>query len=440
MKLSEAAAEGPSTPKQNPREAGIVIHAAIFIACFAILYSRRPDAILNAQFYAEDGARWYRDAYELGWRSLLIPETGYLQTVSRLVAFFALLFPFGWAPLVMNLCALAVQILPVPVLLSRRFQDVPWVARVAGCALYLGMPNSIEVHANTTNIQWHLALICLLVILGKPAQSRLGRVLEIVALGLLSVNSPLGFVLAPVAALRWRLSREPRIRLYLVTLIPGSMVQALVLIFATTHGREATNVGASFARFTGIVGGQIFFSAVAGVRTLAMLFLGSNKDALHRAQLGAMTIGLGMTLYSLWRSPVAIKLGLLFAAGVLAMALVHPVAGPDLSFPQWEYLQIPGRSSRYYFFPILGFYAALVALGISGKQGNGKWGLDRVLSHVALGILLVVPLGVYRDWKYPSYPDLGFAKYAAEFERAKPGTTLKIPIVPLGWEMELVKH
>jgi hypothetical protein len=440
MNVSETPAEEQSTPDQRSRETRIVFHAAIFVACFAILYSRRPDAILHAQFYAEDGARWYRDAYELGWRSLLIPETGYLQTVSRLAAFFALLFPFGWAPLVMNLCALAVQILPVPIMLSRRFGEVPLTARAAGCALYLGMPNSIEVHANTTNIQWHLALICLLVVLGTPAQSRLGRIFEIAALGLLSVDSPLGFVLAPIAALRWWLSREPRIRLYLATLIPGCIVQALVLIFATTHGREATNVGASLARFTGIVGGQIFFSAVAGVRTLAMLFLGGNQDALQRTQLAAMIVGLGMTFYGLWRSPVAVKLGLLFAAAVLAMALVHPVAGPDLSFPQWEYLQIPGRSSRYYFFPILAFYAALLSLGISGKRGSGMERLDRILSHVAVGILLVVPLGVYRDWKYPKYPDLGFAKYAAEFERAKPGTTLKIPIVPLGWEMELVKH
>src|SRR5690348_8889568 len=135
MNVSETPAEGQSTPDQSSRETRIGFHAAIVIACFAMLYSRRPDAILNAQFYAEDGARWYRDAYELGWRSLLIPETGYLQTVSRLAAFFALLFPFGWAPLVMNLCALAVQILPVPIMLSRRFREVLLAARAAGCAL-----------------------------------------------------------------------------------------------------------------------------------------------------------------------------------------------------------------------------------------------------------------------------------------------------------------
>src|SRR5215467_5917128 len=79
-------------------EGRAVFHLAIFFACLLMLYSRRPDVLGNAQFYAEDGERWYRGAYEFGWRCLLIPEVGYLQTVSRLVAMLALLFPFSVAP------------------------------------------------------------------------------------------------------------------------------------------------------------------------------------------------------------------------------------------------------------------------------------------------------------------------------------------------------
>src|SRR5262245_30502970 len=171
--------------------ARIIFHAGLFFVCLLILYSRRPDAVLNAQFYAEDGARWYRDAYEWGWRCLLIPETGYLQTLSRLIALFALLFPFASAPLVMNLFALSIQILPVNLFLSRRFTGVPLFARLTGSLLYLGLPNSIEIHANTTNIQWHLGLVCVLILLGKTGQSKLWNVTDVCALVLLAFDSPL---------------------------------------------------------------------------------------------------------------------------------------------------------------------------------------------------------------------------------------------------------
>jgi hypothetical protein len=36
----------------------ITFQAAVFLISFLVLFSHRPDAILNAQFYAEDGARF----------------------------------------------------------------------------------------------------------------------------------------------------------------------------------------------------------------------------------------------------------------------------------------------------------------------------------------------------------------------------------------------
>ena len=75
---------------------------------------RRPDALLNAQFWAEDGAFWYADAYNAGpWISLFQPENGYFQTISRLVAGISLLFPLRDAPLFFNVAAITIQALPV---------------------------------------------------------------------------------------------------------------------------------------------------------------------------------------------------------------------------------------------------------------------------------------------------------------------------------------
>jgi len=43
------------------------------VYCLAVLaiLSRRPDALFRPQFYAEDGAVWYAEAYDFGWLHLL---------------------------------------------------------------------------------------------------------------------------------------------------------------------------------------------------------------------------------------------------------------------------------------------------------------------------------------------------------------------------------
>ena len=46
----------------NPR-----LQLVVFALALAALATRRPDALLNAQFYGEDGYVWYPEAYMFGW-------------------------------------------------------------------------------------------------------------------------------------------------------------------------------------------------------------------------------------------------------------------------------------------------------------------------------------------------------------------------------------
>src|SRR5664280_1271684 len=96
-------------------------HVLAFVAAAGLVVSRRPDAIVHAQFFAEDGHVWFADAYNRGWfTSLFRTQDGYFQTLPRLAAALSLLVPLSWAALVINLIGLIIQILPVPLLLSRR--------------------------------------------------------------------------------------------------------------------------------------------------------------------------------------------------------------------------------------------------------------------------------------------------------------------------------
>ena len=163
------------TRREVPETGKVIFHAAVFAVALAILISRRPDAVFHAQFWAEDGKYWYADAYQSGWHCLLMPLDGYFNTLSRLVGLFTLLFPFSMAPLVMNLCALVVEILPVHILLSSRFATIPMHMRLAGSLFYLVLPNCYETHAILTNLHWRLAVAGCLLLLGTPQDGKLRK-------------------------------------------------------------------------------------------------------------------------------------------------------------------------------------------------------------------------------------------------------------------------
>jgi len=109
------------------RRARIAAHVFVFLAAGAIIISRRPDAILNAQFFAEDGTVWFSDAYSLGVGSLAMPQAGYLHSLTRLIALFAQFFPFTASPLVMNLCAIAIKFCPLVSFCPNDFLRFPFL-------------------------------------------------------------------------------------------------------------------------------------------------------------------------------------------------------------------------------------------------------------------------------------------------------------------------
>lgn len=190
---------------------------------------------MHAQFYAEDGAYFYSDAYQFGWRCLLMPYGGYLSTLQRLIGLLAQLVPFGLAPLVMNLCAIAIQILPVNLFLSARFKAISYNVRLFASLLYLAIPNAFEIHANTTNIQWHLALLALLVLLSQAEAAKAWRYFDYAVLFFALLDGPLGILLVPIAAFLLWVRRDRRTALALGVMIPFAVVQSLFILFSNSR-------------------------------------------------------------------------------------------------------------------------------------------------------------------------------------------------------------
>jgi hypothetical protein len=410
-----------------------VPHLLIVLIGFLIIFSRRPDTILNAQFWAEDGQRWYADAYQFGMRCLLIPDElgGYFHSASRLSALLSLLVPFSFAPLVMNLCAIAVQIFPASVFLSSRFSNIALPKRLAIAFVYFAFPNTYEVNANATTIQWHLGLLACMLLLAPSTRSWKWHVFDGIVLVLISLDSPVGVVLLPLAAAVWWMRRSRGSAISLALLLPGAVVQGLTVLLS--RSRPVAPNGASWHLLIRILGGQIFLSPLLGNTTLLHMTWRHFPNYVFARETIAFVIGLAILFYALRYAPAELKLFILFGFAVLSLSLARPIPG-ILPQPQWELLSFPGHGNRYYFLPSIAFMAALVWIASSASKAP-RW--------IASLLLLLLPIGIVRDWRYPDFADLHFQEYASKFEASPPGTKLAIPLNPVNaahWTMELTKH
>ncbi|HMS41456.1 MAG TPA: hypothetical protein PKE69_14585 [Pyrinomonadaceae bacterium] len=158
-----------------------------------LIFTRRPDAFLNPQFWAEDGRNWFAQAYNNSvLTALFTPEAGYFQTISRIIAAVAQIFPFEFAPLIFNLSAIGIKMSVAGFLLSKRLSnllpDTP--LRFFAAFIYLALPHSYETHANLTNAQWHLAFLAFLIIIAAPSEKTTGKIFDFAAVSLSAGSGP----------------------------------------------------------------------------------------------------------------------------------------------------------------------------------------------------------------------------------------------------------
>ncbi|MHC1481628.1 hypothetical protein ACYJW8_15395 [Frateuria aurantia] len=405
----------------------------VTLICLALVISRRPDAVLNAQFWAEDGHYWYPDAYRLGaWVPLLMQQNGYLQTVSRVIASASLVFPLAWAPLFFNLCAIGFQILPVIYLNTSRGRSmVPnlWL-RLLICLLYLGHPYSGEVHANVTNIHWHLALLAAMILAfprsSLPAMQWLDGSLVLLS----SLSGPFSLFLAPVAAvLAWSRRTHRSIMLASVVIVSALIQTAMLLSHHTGIDRTATPLGASASLLLGLFAKKVVLGALMGDGEslgYALIMLVGHFYIDFIVMLGVAIFLVGFCKSNaLGRAVIALG----------CMVFAASLASPQLrALPtRWDTYMMAGQAGRYVFLPIVAFYAALVRL--ISLEGSG-W-----VRRIALIMLtLVVWLGVFGNWNIESYSDFHFQDYSNYFRAVPKGVVVNFPLNPGGnWFMSLQK-
>ena len=397
--------------------------------CFVFFYAaaaiaiRAPDMLWNPQFYAEGGT-WYAEAYNLGWaRAMFLPVGGYyLGVFPRLVAALSLLVPLRFAPLIMNLCGIALQALPVSILLTSRCSRWgPLSTRLLMAAVYLALPNAGEIHVVLANAQSHLCLAACLLVLANPPAHWPWKVFDATVLLLCGLTGPFCLLLLPVAGVFWWQRRQGWSGIVCGILTVTSAMEALALLRGGWQQRIHTPLGATPLLFAKILAGQVYLGAL----------IGQNEFA-SRAHLPAVAIvfliGTVVLSWCLLKGGWELRLFIVFSAMLLAAALTSPLAGGLQR--QWEFLAT-STGGRYWFFPMLAVSWSLIwcATQCAFKPGQ-------ILGLMGLAAML---WGELRDWKYPPFPDKHFPQYVNKFAAAPPGSTVTIPICPEGCSIQLIK-
>lgn len=413
-------------------------HLVIFLAACALIVSRRPDSLFQARFLAEDGHVWFADAYNLGWiHTLFRSQDGYYQTLPRLAAALSLLVPFRFAPLAMNLCALAVQATPVSLLLSQRCSRWgSWGLRAAMALVYLGLPNSREMSVTITEAQWYLALIACILLLSFLPRGRLGKVFDAAVFVLCGLTGPFCVLLLPIAAWALWIAGETRRWLPIGVFTVSAAVQASALLITDHAGRtRIAPLGASWPMFVRILSGHVYLGALLGQNFYGLV---GRQDLLELVVIAGTAL---VVVVAVW-SETEIRLFLLFVALTFFAGLRSPTTGPPNGLSAWIMLaKTPGI--RYWFLPDLAFLWALLVC-VSGISIRGLSGLSAqvvLLAKFACALLLAVAcFGVWHDWRIAPFPDLNFAGYAQRLEQAPQGEMLVIPENPPGWKIVLTKR
>jgi hypothetical protein len=405
-------------------------YAVALLAALAIFVLRRPDIVTNAQFWAEDGRRWYADYYNNGLSALIVPRTGYLQTFSRVVLGISTYLPLLWAPLFANSIGVLVRGLVVAYLFSGRFSWVSIGPRIILATYMLLMPGLAEVHANITNTQWYLGIYLLLVLISDPRLSTWWRAHDYAVLVITGLSSP--FVIFMVPAYLQRLSVEGGAKgLGLRRLVaPFSLVffglvlvQTAMILTTAATARIKAPLGVDILTLAHVVVAHTF---------LGFLAYPNFANALQQADLFVSAIfflGLGVVGYVLWASDWQMRAVLSFTIVTLAAALIDPqIAGAGT---RWALLAISGE--RYFIVPNIAWMATLVA--VCALVPSLRLGDKHAI--VAAAVLAALCLPTFR---ISELPDENFPAQVKSFYDSAPGTEVSLAVLPPGWKMKLIRR
>lgn len=391
------------------------------VVIFFVLWLRRPDSLLNAQFWAEDGSIFFRERVLIGfWGTIFRTYAGYSHLIPRLIAEVACLFPVRWRPLAFSLSALVIQSIACSAFFwpcYRKIISSDSLRAVCCLAMAATIAGGQELMATVCNLQWYLAILSLLLLVAAGKEIWLTIIQVCIAL-----TAPVTLLFTPM--LLWQLKNNTgrlkvRPGLHLVALF----IQATIMRQAAMEPKPPLHFNSLFVATLSGGLSRCVLSPLIGSG-----FLTEGWDVALVARLSLALLG-GAVLVTLLavRSYGSPQMKWLLSALYVAIgSLLAALWGRGL---EPNFLTMDGvrhsQGERYFFVAACVFIFCL-ALGLEILIRWPKPGVS------AFAMAAILALGTSRNFAVKPFVDLEWKKNAARIEEweARKAAPLVVPINP----------
>ncbi|WP_088892088.1 hypothetical protein [Leptolyngbya ohadii] len=383
-----------------------------------VLAIRKTGALLNPQFWAEDGPIFFLQQYEEGAIAIFKPYAGYLLLIPRLVALFAdTFFSYAAVPLVYNLASLILTLIVAASVFSPRFQ-VRYKPLFA-LAIVLVPLYSNEVFLNITNVQWILALLPLIVLLKEEPDRSYGNVqvqwaIDIAAIVLCGLTGPFIVLMMPLFIWRRFVDRSHYRRIALLAVVSVSLIQILFIVSDSGGGQE----GSTLLSLIGNIPRQM---NILGYRVFAGLFIGIKAPySLSRYFFVLYLILVFVMLrYAVPKKNYLIPFCLIFQALILLAAFAKFGDGVSVLIP------VGDHGIRYFYIPYVMLTWSLLVLLESHEKPI------RFLTAILLTLVVISSLtSGFRSYPFIDYNWKAYSQFIGKED-------VTIPINPEGWDLKV---
>jgi hypothetical protein len=367
---------------------------------------------------------------------LFAPHVGYYFLFANGVALIAARFaPLEYAPFVTLTAALAVQALPVALILfSRAPLWRSWASALTGVVIVIFVPMSIELWLNTINSQFFLSLCTFLVLLEEESPDTPGRRFAHRAVLLLGgLTGAVSCFLTPLFILRYWLHRHRE------HLVQAALMAVCTLVQLLALWAQADSPGVT-RRFSAL--DLPTLGALVRTNTIAWPFLGfgtawtfasvifsaRNAGVREFTDLGVLLLAAdAIFLWWLARALVATRACFLLGS-FLSLLVLSALFSIGSVIEKWVLIQ-PAFSGRYFYAPVVILLITVLAGLVEARPGLPS--LRRVL-HVAL-LVCAIALGVSQ---FRVAVVLG-PRWDLEVARWRENRQAPLAIAPEGWALLL---
>ncbi len=409
------------------------------MAVFVVLWLRRPDCLLNAQFWAEDGTVFFQQQIMRGlWQSWPQSYSGYIHTFPRLIVWLNTFVPVRWAPFGINATTLALEAVSCGAFFWPCYRKIIASDSLrAACCLSISATIIVgaELLGTVCNLQWYLCILSLLLIVATTrdnATKWLEGLLTLLQV-LIALTAPATLLYLPF--LLWQLKTKPgwlKVR-------PAIHIAALLLQGLVMHRYGDTK---PILRFN-----TLFLATfISGItRCVLSPLLGntflteSSSISLFTKMLAALVIGLILATL------LALRFGLQplakwpWGAAYIAIGtLLAALAGRAYAK---EFLHLDGIvffTAERYFFVGASMFIFVVAFALESV-------CRRIHSQLATVLFVCMfAFGTVKNYESKPFADFHWKDSAVKIDAWEkerrdhpPAPAISLPINPPGWTISL---